>query len=181
MLDTETHTAGRPARAVGRGSDASTADAVAARLQALEQMDYATLRSAWRRLYRSPAPKRVARDLLMLGVAWKIQEQAHGGLGAATKRRLAELAKTLERDGDVTRNRVARLKPGAKLVREWRGKAHTVIVVEDGFEWNGRHWRSLSAIAREITGVHWSGPRFFGLNGKAGQQTDTRAEEAEDA
>ena len=181
MLDTKIHIAGRPARAVGRGNDASTADAVAARLDALEQMDYATLQSVWRRLYRALPPKRVARDLLMLGVAWKIQEQAHGGLGAATKRRLADLAKTMERDGDVTRNRVARLKPGAKLVREWRGEAHTVIVIEDGFEWNGRHWRSLSAIAREITGVHWSGPRFFGLNGKAGQQTDTRAEEAADA
>ncbi len=181
MLDTENHTAGRPARAVGRGSDASTADAVAARLQALEQMDYATLQSAWRRLYRAHPPKRVARDLLMLGVAWKIQEQAYGGLGAATKRHLADLAKTMERDGDVTRNRLTRLKPGAKLVREWHGEAHTVIVIEDGFEWNGRHWRSLSAIAREITGVHWSGPRFFGLNGKAGRQTDTRAEEAADA
>ena len=130
---------------------------------------------------RSPAPKRVARDLLVLGVAWKIQEQAYGGLGAATKRRLADLAKTMQRDGDLTRNRVARLKPGAKLVREWRGKTHTVIVVEDGFEWKGWHWRSLSAIAREITGVHWSGPRFFGLNGKAGQQTDTRADETADA
>ncbi len=160
---------------------ATTADVVAARLQALEQMDYATLRSVWRRLYRAHPPKRVARDLLMLGVAWKIQEQAYGGLSAATKRRLADLAKTMERDGDVTRNRVARLKPGAKLVREWRGKTHTVVVHEDGFEWKGRHWRSLSAIAREITGAHWSGPRFFGLNGKAGQQTDIRAEETPNA
>ena len=158
-----------------------TAETVAVRLQALEQMDYATLSSEWRRLYRSPAPKRVARDLLMLGVAWKIQEQAYGGLGAGTKRRLADMAKIMERDGDVTRNRVARLKPGAKLVREWHGKTHTVIVIEDGFEWNGRHWRSLSVIARKITGVHWSGPRFFGLNGKAGQQIDTRAKEAADA
>ncbi len=165
----------------GSRNGASTADAVAARLQGLEQMDYAALRREWRRLYRTHPPKRVARGLLMLGVAWKIQEQAYGGLGAATKRRLADLAKTMERDGDVTRNRVARLKPGAKLVREWRGEAHTVIVIEDGFEWKGRHWRSLSAIAREITGVRWSGPRFFGLNGKAGQQTDTRAEEAADA
>ncbi len=181
MLDTGIQITGRTARAVGRSSDASTADAVAARLQTLEQMDYATLQSAWRRLYRAHPPRRVARDLLMLGVAWKIQEQAYGGLGAATKRRLAGLAKTMERDGDVTRNRVARLKPGAKLVREWRGAAHTVIVIEDGFEWKSRHWRSLSAIAREITGVHWSGPRSFGLNGKAGQQTDTRAEEAADA
>ena len=160
---------------------ATTAEALAARLQALEQMDYAALRSEWRRLYRAHPPKRVSRDLLILGVAWKIQEQTYGGLSAATKRRLADLSKTMERDGDVTRNRVARLKAGAKLVREWRGNTHTVTVIDEGFEWKGRHWRSLSAIAREITGVHWSGPRFFGLNGKAGQQTDTRAEETADA
>lgn len=154
---------------------------VSAKLQALEQMDYATLQSEWRRLYRAPPPKRVARDLLMLGVAWKIQEQAYGGLSAATKRRLADLANSMERDGDVTRNRVAHFKPGAKLVREWHGVAHTVIVLDEGFEWNGQRWRSLSAIAREITGVHWSGPRFFGLNGTAKMQFDTRAEETADA
>ena len=151
------------------------------KLQALEQMDYAALRREWRRLYRAHPPKRVARDLLMLGVAWKIQERAYGGLGVATKRHLAEMAKVMDRDGDIARIRVARLKPGAKLVREWHGKVHTVIVVEDGFEWMGRNWRSLSVIAREITGVHWSGPRFFGLNGKAVQQTGIRAEATADA
>lgn len=166
---------------VARRNGATTADTIVDRLKALEQMDSTALRVEWRRLYRSPAPKRVARNLLMLGVAWKIQERAYGGLGAATKRRLAELAKTLERNGDVTRNRVALLKPGAKLVREWHGETHTVTIVEDGFEWNGRQWRSLSAIAKLITGVHWSGPRFFGLNGKAGQKTDTRAKEVADA
>ena len=181
MLGTEIHTEGRSARADGRRRDAGSEGAVAVKLQALEQMDYAALSSEWRRLYRSPPPKRVSRALLTLGVAWKIQEQAYGGLGAATRRRLADLARTVERDGDVTRNRVAHLKPGAKLIREWQGKPHTVVVVEDGFEWQGRQWRSLSAIAREITGGHWSGPRFFGLNGKAAQQTDPRAEAAADA
>ncbi len=167
MLDTEIHTAGRPARADDRRSDASSEDAVAVRLQALAEMDYDALRAEWRRLYRAQAPKRVSRDLLMLGVAWKVQERAYGGLGAATRRRLANLAKTLDQDGDLTRGRVARLKPGARLVREWRGETHAVIVLEDGFEWRGQRWRSLSVIAREITGAHWSGPRFFGLNGKA--------------
>lgn len=181
MLDTDFHTANRPARTDGGRRDDASEEAVAARLQALEQMDYAALRSEWRRLYRSPPPKRVARDLLMLGVAWKIQEQAYGGLSAATRRRLADLSKTMDRDGDVTRNRVARLRQGAKLVREWQGKTHTVTVIDEGFEWNGRHWRSLSAVAREITGGHWSGPRFFGLNGKTGQRTDTRAGETADA
>jgi Protein of unknown function (DUF2924) len=164
-----------------RADERSTAENVAARLQALEQMDHAALRVEWRRLYRAHPPKRVTRDLLMLGVAWKIQEQAYGGLGATTKRRVADLAATLERDGDVTRSRVARLKPGAKLVREWHGKTHTVIVGEGGFEWKGRHWRSLSVIAREITGGHWSGPRFFGLKEKVRVNAEDAVVETGDA
>ena len=160
---------------ISRDGRASTPKAVAAKLQALEQMDYAALRREWRRLYRARPPKRVARDLLLLGAAWKIQEQVYGGLGAATKRRLADLAKTMERQGDVTRDRVARLKPGAKLLREWRGQTHKVIVLDDGFEWNGTRWRSLSVIAREITGGHWSGPRFFGLNDRTGKQVKAGA------
>jgi hypothetical protein len=180
MTTTDTHCDVTDGAGVGIDHNgAGTADTVSARLEALERMDYAALRREWRRLYRAEPPKRVARNLLMLGVAWKIQEQAYGGLGAATKRRLADLAKTLERDGDVTRNRVARLKPGARLVREWRGGSHTVIVRDDGFEWEGRHWRSLSAIARKITGVQWSGPRFFGLTEKAKSAVDNEA--AEDA
>jgi len=158
-----------------------SADDIAARLQALEQMDHAALRAEWRRLYRAHPPKRVARDLLLLAVAWKLQEQAYGGLGAATRRRVADLAATLERDGDVTRNRVARLKPGARLVREWRGETHTVIVREDGFEWKGRHWRSLSVVAREITGGHWSRPRFFGLKEKVRINAEDAVTETGDA
>ncbi len=181
MSVTEVHTAGSPARADGAPSDAGSEDAVAARLQAVEGMTYDGLRTEWRRLYRAHPPKRVARDLLVLGVAWKIQEQAYGGLGAATKRRLADLAKTIRRNGDVTRNRVARLKPGARFLREWRGETHSVVVLEEGFEWNGTQWRSLSAIAREITGVHWSGPRFFGLNGKAKAQPSAEIQETSDA
>ncbi len=167
MLDTEIPTAERPAHTDSQYNDAGSEDAVAVKLQALAEMDYDSLHAEWRRLYRALAPKRVSRELLMLGVAWKIQERAYGGLGAATKRRLADLAKTMNDDGDVTRSRVTRLKPGAKLIREWQGQTHIVTVLEDGFEWRGECWRSLSVIAREITGAHWSGPRFFGLNGKA--------------
>jgi len=158
-----------------------SADDIPAKLRALKQMDHAALRAEWRRLYRAHPPKRVALDLLLLGVAWKIQEQAYGGLGIATRQRVAELAETLEREGDVTRNRVARLRPGAKLVREWRGETHTVVVCEDGFEWRGRQWRSLSVIAREITGGHWSGPRFFGLKEKATTNTEDAVAETGDA
>ncbi len=142
---------------------AGTAEEVAIRLAALGEMDYAALQREWRRLYRQHPPRRVFRDFLMLGVAWKIQEKAYGGLGAVTKRRLDNLAKAMEQDGDIAQNRVAHLKPGAKLLREWQDKTHTVIVLEAGFEWEGKRWRSLSAIARTITGAHWSGPRFFGV------------------
>jgi len=158
-----------------------SADDVAAKLRALEQMDGPALRAEWRRFYRAHPPKGVRRDLLLLGVAWKVQEQAYGGFGATTKRRLVDLAETLERDGDVARNRVARLRPGARLVREWRGQTHTVIVGEGGFEWRGRQWRSLSVIAREITGGHWSGPRFFGLKDRARSSSEDEAAEAADA
>ena len=177
MLDTEGNAAGRPTRADGRTRDPGSKDAVAVKLQALAGLDHDALRAEWRRLYRANPPKRVSRDLLMLGVAWKVQERAYGGLGATTKRRLADLAKTMEQDGDVTRSRVARLKPGARLIREWRGETHTVIVLEDGFEWRGQRWRSLSVIAREITGAHWSGPRFFGLNETARRRIATQDEE----
>jgi hypothetical protein len=155
-----------------------TADSVAAKLSSLSELDREALREEWRRLYRSPPPKKISRDLLVLGVAWKIQEAAQGGLSAAMKRRLAELAATLEQKGDLAHSRVARLKPGARLVRTWHGQLHTVMVLEDGFEWNGRRWRSLSKIAREITGTPWSGPRFFGLDRPVRLQTATDAGEA---
>lgn len=166
---------------IERRDSLRNSESVAARLQALEEMDCSALRAEWRRFYRAQPPKRVSRNLLFLGVAWKIQEQACGGLGTATRRRVADLAKTLERGGDITRSRTAPLKPGAKLIREWRGETHTVIVIEDGFEWKGRHWRSLSVIAREITGGHWSGPRFFGLKERARINTQDAVPETGDA
>lgn len=138
---------------------------VTANLEALAHLDYSALRDQWRRLYRVAPPPRVSRELLRLGVAWKLQERSYGGLGATTKRRLAELVETLDQDGDLVRSRQKGLRPGAKLIRDWHGTSHTIVVVEDGFEWRGERWRSLSAIARAITGARWSGPRFFGLNG----------------
>ena len=99
----------------------------------------------------------------MLAIAWKLQAGVHGGLTAAQTRKLANLGRVLREEGDLAGSAAIRVKPGVRLMREWRGETHQVLVLEDGFEWNGRRWRSLSAIAREITGTHWSGPRFFGL------------------
>ncbi len=145
-----------------------------AQLAALADMSHADLRTEWRRLYRSEPPKRIGRDLLELGVAWKLQERALGGMSAALKRRIADLAKTMETRGDLARARAVTLKPGARLMREWRGETHDVRVLEEGFEWRGARWRSLSTIAREITGTQWSGPRFFGLEQRA-KAADGRA------
>ncbi len=133
------------------------------RLTALTALDAASLRAEWRRLYRSHPPKRAGRDLLARAIAYRLQERAHGGLSAATKRKLRTFAEQLESgDGNAFDPGIV-LKPGAKLLREWGGDTYVVIALEDGFEFDGRRYRSLSKIAREITGTHWSGPRFFGL------------------
>ena len=137
--------------------------ALETKLRALTVMDGDGLRREWCRLYRSHPPLHIRRDLLVLAIAWKLQEKVHGGLTAAQKRRLAGLAEELKKGGDLSAGPAIRLKPGSRLVREWRGETHDVLVLEDGFEWNGERRHSLSAIAREITGTHWSGPRFFGL------------------
>jgi hypothetical protein len=144
-------------------------EALAAELSALAGLTAADLRAEWRRLYRAHPPKKLSRDLLELGVAWKLQERVLCGLSATTKRQLAELARTIEAKSDLARARKVSLKPGARLLRAWGGETHEVVVVEDGFLWRGKTWGSLSVIAREMTGTRWSGPRFFGLDkAKAG-------------
>jgi len=138
-------------------------DALNAQLAALSGMDAPELRAEWRRLYRSHPPKLLRRDLLELGVAWKLQERVLGGLSGAIRRQLAELARTMSEKSDLAKARTITLKPGARLVRDWNGETHEILVVEDGFQWRGKTWGSLSVIAREMTGTQWSGPRFFGL------------------
>lgn len=134
-----------------------------ARLAALGTMDRDALAAEWRRQFRAAPPDRVRRDLLELGIAWKLQERALGGLKKAIATELRDLAEALAATGDIRRAKAPRLKPGARLVREWGGITHEVTVADGGFLWKGRTWTSLSAIAGEITGAHWSGPRFFGL------------------
>ena len=150
------------------------------RLTALAVLDAASLRAEWRRLYRSHPPKRAGRNILAHAVAYKLQERALGGLNAATKRKLRTFAEQLESGGGSVFDAGISLKLGAKLVREWHGKTYTVMVLENGFQFDGRRVRSLSQIARRITGTHWSGPRFFGLKRKpepfAGQAKEARHE-----
>lgn len=123
-------------------------------LAALAQMQRSELQIEWERVYKRSAPC-LSADLLRFGIAYGLQEKVQGGLSRAS---LAEL-------NDAGAGRSA-IKPGTRLVRSWNGRTVSVEVTEDGFVFEDRRYPSLSAIAREVTGAHWSGPRFFGLRGQ---------------
>jgi hypothetical protein len=108
-------------------------------------------------------------------LANQIQERAYGGPSSSMKRRLNTLAGEVEK-GSLSFDPGVVLKTGARLVRQWRGHAHTVLVIEDGFEYEGQRYRSLTMIAARITGAHWSGPRFFGLIKRTSRSRSTAAE-----
>ena len=137
---------------------------IEARIIALDALATDELRIEWQMLYRARPPTRLSRDLLMRGVAYKIQEQTHGGLSLSTRRMLRSLAGGSDEPGRSRAAPAIILRPGTKLVREWHQHAHTVSVLENGFEYRGERYRSLTQIARQITGVHWSGPLFFGIS-----------------
>jgi Protein of unknown function (DUF2924) len=148
---------------------ARVSGAIEGEIDRLRSLSREGLCNEWRRLYHDDAPK-LSRDLLILALSYRLQETAHGGLGRATQRKLQTLAKSLRATGKVQSPPALSLKPGARLVREWHGRTHTVTVTDDGFEYAGANYASLSKVAKEITGAHWSGPRFFGLgNGKKGR------------
>jgi DUF2924 family protein len=125
------------------------------------------LRLAWRQLHRTDPPLGLSRDLLIRALANQLQERTHGGTSRALRRRLQDLTAGSRKAG-APRDPGIVLKTGTRLVRHWRRHAHTVLVREDGFEYEGEHYRSLTLIAQRITGAHWSGPRFFGLTKRAG-------------
>ena len=125
------------------------------------------LRVAWRQLHRDEPPHGLSRDLLIRALAHQVQEQSYGRMGRALQRRLQILSGERETRGASFDPAVV-LKTGTTLVRQWRGHSHAVLVRNDGFEYEGQPYRSLSVIAKRITGAHWSGPRFFGLTKPAG-------------
>jgi len=139
---------------------------IAAELVRLEALSNFELRGEWRRLHHMQPPKSLSRELLLRGITYKIQERAFGGLSKSILRKLSGT----EPEVTSAKNRKTAprttVKPGTRIVREWNGDTHTVLVHADGVEWRGQRYRSLSVVAREITGAHWSGPRFFGLTSK---------------
>lgn len=139
-------------------------EAAIVRLQSLAIDD---LRQEWQRHHQSPPPKRLSRDILLRGITYQLQENAFGGLSKSALRKL-QTSETAVAPIEKLRRPRASFKPGTRLVREWHGVTHTVVIVKDGVEWKGQRYRSLTVVAREITGAHWSGPRFFGLAPRPG-------------
>jgi len=143
-------------------SDLPLADA----LRRIARMSIVELRPFWRETYGKPAPEALTKDLMARALAYRLQEQQIGGLGSSLEKHLAALS----RGGKPPRRR---LKLGSVLVRKHGGELHEVFVTAEGYCWRGETLSSLSMIAKRITGVSWSGPRFFGLRGSdAGTETD---------
>ena len=137
---------------------ASMADDVARELAALAEMDRSALLQRWRMVFGREPPPRLSRALMEKAIAYDVQAKAFGGLSSRTRRALRAAAKA---DRKSTLSKLP--SRGTRLIREWHGTVHEVEVLEDGYLWRGVRHRSLSAIARAITGTRWSGPRFFGL------------------
>ena len=132
-------------------------------LDRLAELSLEDLKAEWVRRYDAPAPN-LSADLLRLGIGYRLQEQKLGRVSRASRSFLRQVA-VRAGEGAVARPLPRKLTPGTRLMRDWHGVGHTVTVRDQGFEYDGKHWKSLTAIARAITGVHWNGPRFFGLTG----------------
>lgn len=125
---------------------------VEVKLAALEQLSTGELKAEWVAVMKTEPP-RITAALMRLAIAYRVQERSLGGLSAKSRRRVSSPAASS-----------SPIKPGTRLLRSWKGRTIEVFVTEDGYEYNGRSYRSLSRIAREVTGTPWSGRRFFGLN-----------------
>ena len=117
------------------------------------------LRAYWRNVFKSEVPAGLTKDLIRRAISFEIQEEVYGGIDRPTLKLLEAYA-----NGDPTPTNASRgFKPGTELFREYQGTRHAVIVMEDGFAWQGKTYTSLTTIAKAITGTNWNGPRFFGL------------------
>lgn len=133
-------------------------------IETLQQYSIAELKNQWQLTFNNPASTYNSRDFLIQNLVYNAQVQQHGGLSRKTQRRLAQLYKSFKKDPDFRppASKPA-LKAGTRLVRKWQGNVHSVTVLANSFEYLDKKYKSLSAIARIITGTRWSGPVFFGL------------------
>lgn len=150
----------------------SKEDALNAELARLPGLSHAQLKARWLELYGKPL-KGARRKLLMLGIAYRLQEEVYGGLPEDVLQQLRQLHTAFARNPD--HQPMPRLKAGTCLVREWRGVLHEVTVLEKGFSHGGQTYETLSEVARTITGTRWSGPLFFGLRKPAANGPKVRS------
>lgn len=138
-------------------------NAFVTKIAALPTLNKAQLLVLWQENFNQPPPPNLRKELMVPVLAYRMQEKEFGGLSHTARKRLREIARSLgtEKQSD------AGLQSGTRLVRTWRGEVHEVTVTDTGFTYRGREFKSLSRIAREITGTPWSGPLFFGTRKKA--------------
>lgn len=150
-------------------------EAVSRKLASLRLLPIKRLKKQWRLLYGSEPPHRVSRELLTRAVAYRIQEQALGGLKPSTRKLLERFAGDARSGRPLTLSPCAPASAGTVLMRDWQGTTHEVKVLDRGVLYKRKRYRSLSEVARLITGSRWSGPLFFGLRGKRQQETSRGA------
>jgi hypothetical protein len=171
---------GEPSSSIGQAANRQNAVNKEA-LSRLPTLDLGELRRRWRGLYKTQAPRHLSRELLVRAVAYRMQELVRGGLHPEPQRQLLRIAQQFKEIGVAAIRARPELKPGTRLMREWQGRSYDVLVLDDGFSWLGTRYRSLSAIARKITGTAWSGPLFFGVkpNRSATRRSSTVPDPAE--
>jgi Protein of unknown function (DUF2924) len=134
-----------------------------AEIRRLPDLDLAELRDRWKALFGNPAPPSLRRKFLARAVAYQMQVEAYGGLSNSAKRRLREIAGAVRRGIPDAAGLARQIRPGTQMIRQWRDETHIVTAISHGFEWNGQSYKSLSAVAKEITGTNWNGYAFFGI------------------
>jgi DUF2924 family protein len=137
--------------------------ALAAEIAGLSKLGIDELRERWKERYGKAPSKEIGRSFLTRAIAYRLQERAYGGLKPSTRRLLARVTEETATGSSPKKPQIRKAQSGTVLIREWQGNAHRVTMLDDGVSFNGKHYRSLSEVAREITGSRWSGPRFFGL------------------
>ena len=145
-------------------------ETISRKLASLESSPIKVLKQQWLALYGSEPPRHVSRELLTRAVAYRIQEQARGGLKASTRRLLVRLGNDARDKQPLKLEPVTAASAGTVLVRDWHGTAHEVRVLDRGVLYKRKRYRSLTEVAKLITGAHWNGPRFFGLRSKRRQE-----------
>lgn len=135
---------------------------LASELTGLPGLDRTALVEQWRRLYETEPPDHISRSLLIQAIAYRLQEQALGGLKPSTRRILEKAVEDVKAGRQISTSAYT-AKPGMRLLREWHGVTHEVVILEKGVQFQGKCYRSLSEVAYAITGSRWSGPLFFGL------------------